>query len=252
MRYLLHSKIGKPSVTPAVWYSTNFALTENPLSEGGAWADGGIVAPNANNIQTNGSFAYSAVDAFNFNDCAALLTNPLWLLYPHQHCRAKVRSINQQPAKFQEVEFRFRQSAFASGQTSVGYELYFKCASDGSQYINVTRFDAGTGICFTSNLSNLVNGYSGGIVDGSIIDGYMKGNIITAYVNDVLLLTFDVSTGFGLAGNSVYVNGVNTGSPSGPGAIWTAGYPGIGMDEGASGGSTLTDWGLYNFYAESL
>ncbi len=239
----LRSRVTTP---PQIQYSTAFPLTENPLSENGNWIGGLTPGLDWKNVQTNGSFCFLAADAFSFDDGTALLTNPLWLNHPNQHCRGTARTINQNPGKFQEVEHRLRSNI--SAHVSTGYEVFWKCANNGSQYISLARWDGALGSFTVCNPDPMTVGP--GLVDGDIVEAFIRGTIITAYTNGVLQATADVSTCFN--GGEFFIGGVLQGTTTSNGVIYTSGFPGLGMDEGSTGGSTLTDWGFYNFFAESL
>jgi len=54
-------------------YSTSFASTENPLSEGGKWINGRAVGLDWNNAQSVPGKAYGAAIATGYNDDVAVL-----------------------------------------------------------------------------------------------------------------------------------------------------------------------------------
>ena len=216
-------------------YVTQFPLTENPISEGGAWQGGLTVGLDWNNCQTNGQYCYSAADAFAYNDCTELLTG-VWS--PTQHVYAQVRTVSQNPGMFQEVALRFRSTL--SAHVCTGYELFFHCAHDGSQYVGLARWDGALG-SFTLNQKNTGPGLS----DQDWIDGALVGNVLTASINGAVVTSWDISTDFN--GVPYYVGGTLQGNTTSNGTIYTSGNPGFGMDEGNGGGSTLSTWGLYSW-----
>src|SRR3954469_6801107 len=58
--------------TPA--YSTSFPLTENPISEGGAWTTGGRVGLDWQDIRTDRGVAFGVGPSDGYNDCIAYLS----------------------------------------------------------------------------------------------------------------------------------------------------------------------------------
>ncbi len=228
-------------------YYTNFSLTENPISESSQWLNGRTDGRDWNDIQTTsiqpmGGLACSAQDAFVYNDCTALLSNPLWSSFPTQHVRAQVHSVHQNPNVYQEVELRFRSSL--SIGLCTGYEVYWKVAQDGSQYITLARWDGllGSFTLATPAVAGI------GIADGYWIEGRLDGNILTVFTNGLLQVTFDISADFN--GADYWIGSVKQPDKTlSNGTVYATGAPGFGMDEGSTGGSPLTDWGLYNFQA---
>jgi hypothetical protein len=161
-------------------YSTNFALAENPISEGGRWINGQTVGLDWKNVRTTPGLAYGADSSGtpNYNDPTALLTGA-WS--PDQMVEARVHSVNQRSDAYEEVEIRLRSSLSAHNNT--GYEINFRCTHDGSQYIEIVRWNGPLGN-FT-----YVNRTSGpGIFDGDVVKASIAGDVITAYVNGVQVL----------------------------------------------------------------
>src|SRR4029453_4297101 len=75
-------------------YSTNFPLTENPISEGGNWVAGQFAGNNLwGDIQTNGTIAFGVSEPTAYGDPTAILTGP-W--GPNQTAEGVVR-VSQAP-----------------------------------------------------------------------------------------------------------------------------------------------------------
>ena len=56
-------------------YSTNFAGTENPISEGGRWINGGVAGLDWANVRTTPGLAFGTqTGLIEYNDAAALLS----------------------------------------------------------------------------------------------------------------------------------------------------------------------------------
>ena len=77
-------------------YSTNFPLTENPISENGRWINGKAVGLDWSDVSTTGGFARGQQTpdgggSKNFNDATALLAGS-W--GPDQTAQAVVRNVS--------------------------------------------------------------------------------------------------------------------------------------------------------------
>jgi hypothetical protein len=103
-------------------YSTNFPLTENPISENGAW-----FSPNANwtRPRTSSGIAYgtqTGSSAPPFDDSIACMANPAWLAYPNHWCSGVVhRDVG---ALSQEIELFVR--CDFTNTNARGYEIDIK------------------------------------------------------------------------------------------------------------------------------
>jgi hypothetical protein len=159
-------------------YSTNFPLTESPISEGGRWINGQTVGLDWKNVNTTPGRAFGA-DASgtpNFNDPTALLTGT-W--GPDQTVQGTVFTVNQQTGNiYEEIEFHLRSAL--SAHVATGYEVNFRCNHDGSQYVEIVRWN-GPPRDFT-----YITHVSGpGLRDGDTIKATIVGSVITAYINGV-------------------------------------------------------------------
>jgi hypothetical protein len=134
--------------------------------------------------------------------------------------QAVVHSVNQTSSIHEEVELRLRTTAAAPNIT--GYEVNFRCTSDGSQYVAIVRWNGSLGdFTYVANL----NPGGPGIHDGDTVKATIVGNTITAYINGVQVLQGTDST-------------------------YTNGNPGIGFDtESDSGPSRDGNFGFTSFSA---
>ena len=100
-------------------YTTNFPLTENPISEGGRWINGGTVGLDWTNVRTSPGKAYGTQSGASYTDSTALLTGS-W--GNDQQVTATVYATTP-PAEncYPEVELRLR-SAISAHQNR-GYEI---------------------------------------------------------------------------------------------------------------------------------
>ena len=56
-----------------MYYATDFNLTENPISEGGNWINGGITGLDGHNVQTSDGYAYGTPASVMYSDPTAVL-----------------------------------------------------------------------------------------------------------------------------------------------------------------------------------
>ncbi|MGH2398043.1 MAG: hypothetical protein ACRDFW_13940, partial [bacterium] len=182
-------------------YTTNFPATENPISEGGRWINGESVGLDWKDVRTIPGLAFGA-DASgtpNYNDPTAILKGT-W--GPNQTAQGTVHSVNQRSGNvFQEVEFRLRTTI--SAHWNAGYEVNFRCTHDGSQYVEIVRWNGPRG-----NFTYVKTGSGPGIRDGDVVKATISGNVITAYINGVPVLQgTDGTFTSGNPGIGFYLNG---------------------------------------------
>ena len=183
-------------------YSTNFPLTESPISEGGRWINGQSVGLDWKNVTSTPGRVFGA-DASgnpNFNDPTALLTGT-W--GPDQTMQATVFSVNQQTGSvYEEVEFRLRSTL--SAHVNSGYEVNFRCTHDGSQYVEIVRWNGPLG-----NFTYVQHVAGPGIRNGDTVRASIVGNVITAYINGVQVAQGTDSTfTTGNPGIGFYLHGI--------------------------------------------
>lgn len=199
-------------------YSTNFPLTENPISESGNWTNGKANGLDWANIRTTSGFAYGTQSGNegNDNDSTALLAGT-W--GPNQAAQATVHSVNQKSNVWEEVEIRLRSTI--TPHSCTGYEINFRCTHDGSQYVEIVRWNGAL-----DNFTYVVHlGGGPGIYDGDVVKATISGSTISAYINGALILT-------------------------GADATYTTGNPGMGFYlqlKGQSG--SAADFGFTSFAA---
>jgi len=197
----------QPDAGPAT-YSTSFPLTENPISEGGAWTTGGRVGVDWQDVRTERGLAFGVAASSGYNDCIACLTR---LRSARHFVRATVRKRPRyRPPSTHEVELLV--GFTISEHVARGYEINFGYGID-AQVVRwngpVSDFtpngsddwvDVGTGV-----------GYPTGLADG-----------------DVIAATYDASSGAVLI--RLHLNGrpVFSVKDTGPRAIRT-GAPGMGF-----------------------
>jgi len=182
-------------------YSTNFSLTENPISENSKWINGKAVGLDWANVRSFPGLAYGTqTDTIQFDNSTAVLSGT-W--GPDQSAWATVRTVNQSSAMLEEVEIRLRTTI--STHSITGYAINFRCTADGSQYVQIVRWNGPLG-SFA-----LIDSRPGpGLRSGDIVKAAISGSTITASVNGAAILSVTDSTfttgnpgmGFYIQGNS--------------------------------------------------
>ncbi len=196
-------------------YTTNFSLTENPISENGKWINGKAVGLDWANVRTSPGLAHGTqTDTIQYDDSTAVLTGA-W--GPDQSAWATVHTVNQTSAMVEEVEIRLRATISAHGIT--GYEINFRCTADGSQYVQIVRWNGPLG-----NFALLDSRPGPGLHNGDVVKATISGSTITAYVNDTAILSATDST-------------------------FTTGSPGMGFHIQNGSASQEGDYGFTSFTA---
>jgi hypothetical protein len=199
-------------ITTGRRYSTNFNLTENPISEGGVWFNTGqlwtkVRTANGLAFGTNGprntyddSYAYLSGFAPNQQGEAVIYVSPNLVGDPH------------------EVELLLRWAD--SAQIARGYECLFNHLGG----VQIVRWNGPFGnYSVLSGRGRRSLGRE--LVSGDVVKGTVIGNTITAYINGV----------------EIY-EAVDS--------MWTSGQPGIGFFKRTAG--LNTDLAITSYTATSL
>jgi hypothetical protein len=166
---------------PGRVYTTKFPLTENPISENGSWINGQAVGIDWHDVSTTTELAIGHQSGTSYSDGTALLTGA-W--GPTQSVEAVVHTVNPKESCYQEVEMRLRSTLAAHSCT--GYEISFKATQSANAYLIIVRWNGKLGD-FTY-LKN-VNGAQYGIKEGDTVKAMVVGDVITAYLNGVVMGT---------------------------------------------------------------
>jgi hypothetical protein len=206
---------GTSSGTPRT-YTTSFPLTENPISEDGNWINGGTVGLDWTNVQTTPGLSFGTETGSNGYDDSTAVVGGSW--GTNQMAQATVHTVNQNSSLYEEVELRLRTTIAAHSIT--GYEINFRCTSDGSQYVTIVRWNGPLGN-FT-----YVNTLTGGpgLHDGDVVKATIVGSAITAYINGTMVIQGTDST-------------------------YTSGNPGVGFFLQPAATGVNSDYGFTNFTA---
>jgi len=159
-----------PSLPPAAggnFYTTNFTLRANPISENGRWLNGKADGLDWRNVRTTPGLAFLTRPNVNdYRDSTALLTGT-W--GADQYVGTVVRILSPDTNFAMEMEIRLRSSL--SAHRSTGYEVL-----GGSQ---IVRWNGPLGD-FTILQDE---GPYGTLHDGDVFEASMVGNVITVYIN---------------------------------------------------------------------
>jgi hypothetical protein len=206
------------TLTDKTYYS-NFPNTENPISEGGHWINGGTAGLDWGNVLTTPGkvFGDQTPDSPPYKDPTAILTGK-W--GTNQTAEGTVFSNNSNANYYQEVEIRLRSSISAHRIT--GYEIFSRCLKTEQAYISIVRWNGPLGD-FTE-LTHL-DGVLYGVKTGDVLKATIIGNVITGYINGVKVTQATDDT-------------------------YTTGNPGVGFNYGV--GNTNADFGFTSFTASSL
>jgi hypothetical protein len=160
-------------------YSTKFPATENPISEGGKWVNGGVVGLDWTDVFTTSGLSFGLDEPANYADATAVLQGLTWA--PDQKATGVVSTIGDPLEQcFQEVELRLR--TVISAHSITGYEINYKFSNDSTAYMNIVRWNGPFG-----NFTTLktFSGQQFGVKNGDVVSATVVGNVITAFKNGV-------------------------------------------------------------------
>jgi hypothetical protein len=200
---------------PGNTYTTNFAGTENPISEGGVWTNGGAVGIDWQNPRKASGLAFASNTSSGYNDCIAHLSG-----YPaNQSAQGTVhRQTGYTAPSSHEVELLLRFQI--TPRSARGYEIFFWFNST----IQIVRWNGPLG-SFT-----VLPGSGTGIISvkhGDVMRATIVGNLISVYQNGTLVRTATDST-------------------------WANGNPGMGLFVRPGTGATPQHYCWSSFTAASL
>jgi hypothetical protein len=204
-------------------YTTNFPLTENPISEGGKWTNGKTDGLDWADVRTTPGLAFGTQDGSGGYDDSTALVTGTW--GADQTVQATLYNVVPGgTACCQEVELRLRSSI--SAHSCTGYEVLFS-ANPSNQYVAIVKW-----LGALNSFANVTSATGVYARNGDVVKVTIAGTstvTITAYVNGVQVLQ----------GTDTNVSGV------GP---WMSGKPGMGFDlKGATGMNG--DYGFTSFTA---
>lgn len=201
-------------------YSTTFPLTENPISEGGKWVNGGTTGLNWTNIRTTANveaYGTSSGSGNGYDDSTAVLQGAgTW--GPNQSASGIVYVTSVNNSDSQEVELRLNTTIAARSIT--GYECNYSMHTDGTQYSSIVRWNGPFG-----NFTRIAGPATG----------------IAALANGDTLTCSNIDGTISMYHNGILINSVTD-------TTYTGGSPGIGTDlGGGDGSSTNGNFGFSSF-----
>ncbi len=203
------------NVVPYRTYSTNFTLTERPISEGGNWINGSTTGLDWGYVYTTAGQTHTHPGTARYADATALLTGT-W--DTDQMVQATVGNMDNactSDSCYPEVELRLRSTL--SAHACNGYEVAFSLKPNGRAYLIIVRWNGPLGD-FTYLLNQSGPQYQA--KTGDVIKATIVGNVISAYKNGVMM---------GQANDDTF----------------TSGNPGMGFNEQLYNG----DYGFSSFTA---
>ncbi len=105
----------------------------------------------------------------------------------NQKAQAVVHTVNQNSSIYEEVELRLRTTISAHSIT--GYEFNFRATSDGSQYVQIVRWNGPFG-----NFTFLDSKTGPGLHEGDVVTATAVGSTLTSYINGVQIVQVTDST----------------------------------------------------------
>lgn len=233
--------------TGARIYTTSFPLTENPISEGGAWHASGLGLTRTDTSQAALSAASTpvvtasgvahgtsaAAGSSGFDDSRALLSG-----FPANHSASAVIHSSGITGTFVEVELHLRFDD--SGTFARGYECYI---SGFGQYCAITRWNGDGTFTVLCGLGTLPHTPA----NGDVFFAQIVGNVITVKLAGVTQIIYDVTTAAGTP-MTFALTGAKNSDGDGSALVFSAGNPGMGFDadgdDSAFGFSSYTAVGL--------
>jgi hypothetical protein len=188
-------------------YTTGFPLTQNPISEGGKWVNGGAVGLDWTDVRTTPGLAFGTESGNSsgnsvYDDSTAVLAGT-W--GPNQTAQGTV-AVNKASGSssvFEEVALRLRTTITPHSIT--GYEIYGSVCK-GHTYITIMRWNGPLGSFTQLNLTSKV----AALVNGDVLKSTISGSTITAYLNGMQVLqATDNTFRSGSQGMGFFLGGVS-------------------------------------------
>jgi hypothetical protein len=169
-------------------YTTNFPAAENPISEGGRWINGQAAGVDWANVRTVSGRAYGTESgSTGYDDSTAVLAGT-WS--PDQAAQGTVYTVNQLSGNTLNEEIELRLRTTITSHRITGYEINCRARHDGSQYVEIVRWNGALGdFAYVSRIDG-----GPGLFNGDVVKATMVGTLITVYINGNQVLTGNDST----------------------------------------------------------
>ncbi len=208
-------------------YTTDFPLTETPVSEGGKWIGGFTTGLIWSDASTSGGkiWGRQQLDVpTRYGDATAILTGP----WGADQSAEGVVAISSMPADNWGAEIELRLRSAISANVNTGYEITWKVtANPANAYLVVVRWNGALGsFDYLYRAGAAQAGQDGtpyAAQNGDLLKATIVGNTIQVYRNGALQATVDI----GSIGGTVF----NSGAP-GVGFQFDPGSPGHNADFG--------------------
>jgi len=153
-----------------VTYTTTIPFAENPISENGHWLNGGTLGLDWPDVSTTSGLAIGHSSGLGGRDDAIAILAGNW--GPDQSVQGVVRTVNQNSSVDEEVSLRLR--TVMSPHIVTGYEVNFRATHDGSQFVQVLKWNGARGDITEIGLTT-----GPGLLDGDVIKATIVGAVIT-------------------------------------------------------------------------
>lgn len=177
--------IGRAQLVASSSFPTTWPLTENPISQGGIWTQGGTVGLDWQNTRSNGGapgIAYGVGPSAGFDDCIATVQGQGLSTTKHYSEIRIVRVGGYTPPSSHETNGLC--GFTISANSAKGYEIINPFNSN----VQPVRWNGGLGN-FDTTVFTLLSGSSYVAVDGDVIknvfDSTSGSPVITVFVNGV-------------------------------------------------------------------
>lgn len=168
-------------------FTTNFSLTENPISQGNIWDNGLAVGLDWQNVQTTGNGAFAATETVNsYDDATALIKSSYIAFDANQYVQGTIYhdpTYTTAVVDGHELELRFRSAI--SAHSCTGYECYLSLNNG----ITVVRWNGSRG-----DFTPIIDAGSYTPTTGDVLRVEMVGSNITVKINGVVKGTGSDST----------------------------------------------------------
>ncbi|HLZ32203.1 MAG TPA: hypothetical protein VKV73_33185 [Chloroflexota bacterium] len=185
------------TLPPAHRYSTAFPLTENPISEGGSWINGGATGLSWTNIRTTPGKMFGTQPGNSvppYDDSIACLSSA-WGVDQASETTVYIATA---PVFAAEVELLLRFTITANSAS--GYEFNASVVPS-SPYVNIVRWNGAL-----SDFTVLISDNTISVADGDTMGFTAVGPLLTAYKNGVQILqTTDTTFERGTPGVGQYL-----------------------------------------------